>query len=257
MSMQLKQSGALFWQLVRLDIRTRYFNSRLGLILLIAQPLTLLVIYSWVFGELMQLRHTGSEHFSEYLLAGLIAFNALAEVLTRAPSLLLERRELLLNTPLPAVLIPWITVASSVLLESIGVVLLIVWMSLHGANCWLMLLCYLPWLVIRLLWSAIGAVLFSVLGVVVHDLRQAVSAVLGILLLVTPVFYRLEQVPTQWQSILLCNPFTYLIQGYQQALVLVQFDWKAWLSVLISSLVVWGLCWSMAQSLLPKVRYVL
>lgn len=257
MLIPLKQSRALFWQLVRLDLRTRYFNSRLGLILLIAQPLTLLVIYSWVFGELMQLKQAGSEHFSEYLLAGLIAFNALAEVLTRAPSLLLERRELLLNTPLPAVLIPWIAVASSLLIESVSVMLLIVWISLQGTNLWLILLCYLPWLFIRLLWSIIGALLFSVLGVVLHDLRQAISAVLGILLLVTPIFYRLEQVPSQWQTILLCNPLTYLIQGYQQALVLGQFDWKVWLLVLISSWVVWGLCWNMAQSLLPKVRYVL
>ena len=253
----LKHRSTLFWQLVRLDVRTRYVNSRLGLVLLIVQPLVLLVIYSWVFGDLMQLRHPTSEYFSEYLLAGLLAFNALADVLTRAPSLIPERRELLLNTSLPVMLIPWIPVASSLLLEGLSILLLMIWMSRQGVNLLGIVLCYVPWLLIRLLWSSAGAALLSVLGVVIHDLRQVVSAMLGILLLVTPIFYRLEQVPQQWQAILLWNPLTHLIQGYQTALILGQFNLLIWLPVLMISLIVWGACWGMAQHLLPKVRYVL
>ncbi len=255
-----KQWSTLFGQLVYLDLRTRYFNSRLGLAILIAQPLALLVVYSWIFGDLMQLKHQGGQdghYFSEYLLAGLIAFNTLAEVFTRAPNLLLERRELLLNTALPAVLVPWVLVASSLLLEGISIALLIIWMSIQGLNPLWALGCYLPWLVIRLLWSSAGAALLSVLGVVLTDLRQVLSAILGILLLITPIFYRLEQIPSHWQTALLWNPFTYLIQGYQTALVQGEFKVLAWLPVLLASLVVWYLSVSMARRLLPKIRYVL
>lgn len=253
----LRQMSTLFWQLVRLDIRTRYFSSRLGLLLVVAQPLALLMIYSWVFGDLMQLKHSQSEYFSEYLLAGLIVFNALIEVLNRAPSLIPERRELLLNTPLPVFIIPWIPVASSLVLEAISVLMLLVWMSTQDFNPFIALMCYLPWLLIRLLWSSAGAMLLSVLGVVIPDLRQVISPLMGILLLISPIFYRLEQVPTPWQSTLNWNPLTHLVQGYQQALVLGQLNVLQWSKVLIASIIVWVVCWLMAQSLLPKVRYLL
>lgn len=257
MFIMLKQYYPLFWQLVRLDIRTRYFNSRLGLLVIVLQPLVLLVIYTWVFGDLMRLKAHGSQDFSEYLLAGLIVFNALSEVLNRAPTIIQEKRELILNTTLPLLLIIIVPIVSSLVLELISVVLLLIWLVFQGVNPFSALSYYLLWLIVRLLWSSAGIAVLSILGVIIQDLRQVISAILGILLLISPVFYRLEQVPEYWKSTLLWNPLTHLVQGYQAALVLGQFNFLHWIQVLVASLLIWVLCFYMAKSFLPKVRYVL
>ena len=115
-------SSALFWQLLQRELKERYVGTALGITWLIIPPLAMLLVYSLVFGEVLQLRlhtETNSTQFALALLTGLAAFNALAEVLTRAPNLLIERRDLLLNSALPAALLPLIPVGVSLVLENI------------------------------------------------------------------------------------------------------------------------------------------
>ena len=122
----------LLGQLLRRDIQERYHGTALGMAWLLLQPLALLLVYTLVFGEILQVRqgiaHEKVSHFAFYLLAGLGMFNALADVLVRAPLLLTEKRDWLLHSSLPAYLLPLVPVGTSILLESLLVGLLLLGM---------------------------------------------------------------------------------------------------------------------------------
>ena len=111
------------------DLKERYIGTSLGKLWLIFQPLFLLLIYTLVFSKILHVRFSDSLEtsiFAFYLMAGLIAFNGFSESLTRAVNSLNSNRNLLLNTPLPAWVLPIIPVVSSIAIELISVVLLVI-----------------------------------------------------------------------------------------------------------------------------------
>lgn len=247
-------------QLMRRDVQERYTGTALGAFWLVAQPLFMLLVYALVFGEVLQLR-TGVAHdsgqFAVWLFAGLMAFNGLAEVLARAPTLLTERRELLLNTPLPPAILPLLPVGTSLVLELISVSLLMVWLLLQGEAQWFALLCYLPFLFLRLLLSLAGAYLLAILGVFLRDLRQLMPPLLTVLLLVSPIVYPLEIVPVQWLGWFEWNPLAHLVAGYRAALLEGRFLWEPFLLLAVFAGSLLALAAWLSQRLMAQVRYVL
>lgn len=251
---------SLLWQLVRRDVQERYTGTVLGVAWLVVQPLFLLLVYALVFGDILQLRfgaQTGSGQFTAYLFTGLIAFNALAEVVTRAPSLLTERRDLLLNSSLPPALLPLLPVASSLLLEWLSLGLLLLWRCVHGQCQVEGMVFLLPFVIVRVLLSLSLAYALAVLGVFLRDLRQMMPPLLGVLLLLSAIVYPPEIVPERFQPWLLLNPLAQLVQGYRDALLEGRFHTEIWLALTLLTaplLVVSG--W-LFRKLMPRARYVL
>lgn len=255
-----KGSSALLWQLLQCELKERYVGTVLGMAWLIIPPLAMLLVYSLVFGEVLQLRlhtETNSTQFALYLLTGLAAFNALAEVLTRAPNLLTERRDLLLNSALPAHLLPLLPVGISLILESIAVSLVLVVTIFIQQFHWQAFFYYLPFLGLRLAFTTAFAYLLAALGVFLRDLRQLMPPLLNVLLLTAPIVYPLSAVPDTWQAWYQWHPLSALVEGYRAALLTGQFrsDYFVGLSLLIALFLPLSL--HSFHSLLPRARYVL
>lgn len=250
----------LLGQLLRQDLRERYAGTVLGVFWLLAQPLFMLLVYAVVFGEILQLRlgaATDSAQFTAWLFTGLTAFNALAEVLTRAPVLLTERRELLLNSSLPPALLPLLPVGASLVLEGLSVGLLLLWLGLQGQLQPLGVVFYLPFLLLRVVFSLAFAYGLAVLGVFLRDLRQMMPPLLTVLLLVSPIVYPLTVVPETFQAWFEWNPLAQLVQGYRAALLEGQFLWQPFLVLLLLASGLLGAALWLFQRLLWRARYVL
>lgn len=251
----------LLGQLLRRDIQERYHGTALGMAWLLLQPLALLLVYTLVFGEILQVRqgiaHEKVSHFAFYLLAGLGMFNALADVLVRAPLLLTEKRDWLLHSSLPAYLLPLVPVGTSILLESLLVGLLLLGMLFTGQVYWQSLLFYPPFLVARVLLSSALAYLLAVLGVFLRDLRQIIAPLLTVLLLISPILYPPEQIPAHLQAWLAWNPLLYLVEGYRAALLEGVFKADYCLALCLVAGLGLGMALWLFQSLLPRARYVL
>lgn len=250
----------LLWQLLYNDLRERYIGTSLGVFWLFVPPLIMLLVYGVVFGEILQLR-TATNHnpmqFAAWLFAGLTVFNAFAEVFNRAPTLLTERRELLLNTPLPAMLLPLIPVGASLVLELLAVGLLLLYLG--GSGQWqpLAIIFYLPFLIVRLLFSLAFAYALAVFGVFLRDLRQLMPALLSVLLLVSAIVYPLSTVPAHWQGWFGWNPLAQLVAGYRAALLEGVFLWQPFVVLLLfASALLLSVLW-LFQHLWQRARYVL
>lgn len=247
-------------QLLRRDLQERYAGTALGIFWLIVQPLFMLLVYALVFGEILQMR-TGIPHdsgqFGVWLFAGLLAFNGLADVLTRAPAILTERRDVLLNTPLSPAIPPLLPVGTSLVLELVSVALLMTWLLWQGQAHWLALPFYLPFLLLRLLLSLAFAYLLALLGVFLRDLRQLMPPLLTIVLLVSPIVYPLEIVPHPWQGWFEWNPLAHLVAGYRAALLDGSFLWEPFLLLLALATGLLVLAAWLLQKMMVQVRYVL
>ena len=257
---ELRSHLTLIYQLFRRDLSERYQGTILGFAWLLVQPLFMLGLYTLVFSEVLQVRfnaQASNTNFALYVFTGLLAFNALSEVLTRSTNVITERRDLLLNTALPSWVLPIVPVAVSVALELLSCLVLVaaLWLT-HTFNP-LGFVFYLPFLLIRIVFSLAAAYSLAVLGVFLRDLRQLVPAILTMLLFVSPILYPLELIPESLRPLYSWNPLAQLVEAYRAAWLQGQLDMARLVGLLVLSSGLLAAAILLFQSLMPRARYVL
>jgi lipopolysaccharide transport system permease protein len=205
----------LLLELVKREFSGRYRGSFGGVAWSFAQPLFLLAVYTLAFGVILRMRWGfagGTGDYALMVFAGLIVFNAFAECLTTAPSLITSNANYVKKVVFPLELLPWVTAVTATGHALVGIA---VWFAgyavLYGAPhpaaalFPLVLICLFP-LLLGVGW------LLSALGVVVRDIGQLAALVSHALLFLTPIFYGIDAVPPLVQNILLANPLTFVVE---------------------------------------------
>jgi len=206
------------------DIRARYRGSMLGIAWAFLNPLMLLSVYVALYVFILRVRLPAGRPASalEYTLvifAGLIPWFGFSESISTSLSSIVSNPSLIHNTSFPAPILPVKAVLSSMVGQAVGLTLLLGLLAAtdHASIHWL----FLPVaLAAQLLLSlGLGWVL-AVLNVFVRDLGQAVSHVLMVLMLISPIAYTREFLdPSPFRLVLDLNPLSYLINLYRDPLV--------------------------------------
>lgn len=203
----------LIWQFARKDFVLRYRGTWLGIGWSLLAPLVMLTIYTLVFQHVFKsrwpsARSDGSVDFALHLFAGLLVFNWAAELLNRAPRLILEQPNLVTKVVFPLPVLAW----SALLSASFHLVpgLLIWWLGCWWSGYWpvwswlampLALLALVPWL-LALVW------LLSSVGVYLRDVSMVVGLGVSGLIFLTPIFYPVQALPEWLQPVAFMNPLT-------------------------------------------------
>ena len=190
-------------------------------------------------------------------MAGLIAFNGFSESLSRSANLLSNNRNLLLNTPLSAWILPIIPVLSSMVIEIISVILLLIFFAVieSSLSSWLWL--YPALLLVRLFLSLAGSYLISILSVFFKDIGQALPMLLTVLLFISAILYPLEIVPEAYQPLFFWNVMSHLVEAYRTVLLGGELHWQAITALLFISSVLLAGAISLFQKLINQARLVL
>jgi len=246
----LRRNGFVLTQLIKRDFTLRYRGSVGGILWSVISPLLLLAVYTFMFGVVFQSRWGNlppeKGTFSMLLYAGMIVHGIFAEVVARAPTLILNQPGYVKKIIFPLEILPLVAVANALIGAGIGFSLLIVFNLLLGGGLHPTLL-LLPLVILPYAVLLTGLVLFlSALGVFIRDLTHAIGFVIAISIFITPVFYPLTAVPEPYRPLLYLNPLTFVVE---QGRALVLFgdlpDWGGLaLYAAISILVLWaGLSW--------------
>jgi ABC-type polysaccharide/polyol phosphate export permease len=208
--------------LVRRDLKTRYAQTIVGFGWTVLQPLILLLLYTFVFSVILQVKfraggNTGE--FALYLTSAMFPFLALSEGVQRASTSLSENRSLLDKVLFPAEVLPAVSVVSATISEIIGLTLLIgltVLMDVRLSG-WIVLL---PLLVLlRVVFTMGLAWLVSVLNVFFTDIGQSLGILFTAWMFLTPIFYPVELVPDGLTWALQINPLYHLVSAYRAVLL--------------------------------------
>ena len=208
--------------MVRRDTLLRIRGTFLGPVWLIAQPLFLLLVYSFVFSGILKISFrpgAGTSDFALYLFAALVPFSALQEGLQRASNSLVENRDLLLKTQMPAIVFPAVMTLGTLVQELIGLAILLVvaWVMGYPPGGALLMLPLL--IALRLLITFVAAPLLAVLSVFIRDIGQALPLIMTALFFTTPIIYPLEMIPERFRFLIELNPLTGLVQAYRSVIL--------------------------------------
>jgi lipopolysaccharide transport system permease protein len=214
----------LLFQTTRNDIRARYAGSILGLAWLLIYPFLFLGAYALIYLFIFKIRF-GLFNSNEYVVlifCGLIPFLGFAEALGLGVPSVIVNTNLIKNTLFPIDLIPVKAVITGQCTQVVGTGLLLIAIGIVGKfTLWSFLL---PLIWLSQLLFTIGLVwILSSLNVFLRDLQNIIALLILMLMMVSPIAYTADMVPSNLRPLLGLNPLYYMIVCYQDSLMLGQF----------------------------------
>ena len=214
----------LIKQLAWREIVGRYRGSILGMLWPFIIPILMLGIYTFVFSVVFKAKWNidGEEDkaaFALLLYSGLIIHGLLAEVLNRAPNMILGNASFVKKVVFPLEILPVVSLVAAIFHCAIGIiVLLLAAVAINGSLPWTAI--YIPFVLLPLITLALGlAWILSALGVFIRDISQTMGIITTILLFTSTVFFPLSALPEKYHLIILANPLTFIIEQLREILI--------------------------------------
>ena len=236
----------LILQMTKREVIGRYKGSVMGLLWSFLNPIFMLAIYTFVFSVVFKARWgVGEEEtkaqFAIILFVGLIMHGLLAEVLNRAPGLILSNVNYVKKVVFPLEILPVIAMGAALFhtLASL-VVLSVALIVFHGAIPWTAI--FLPLIALPLVLLTLGLAWFlASIGVFLRDVGQTIGLITTVLMFVSPVFFPITSLPEFYRPFVMANPLTFIIE--QSRAVLIWGNTPNWLGLVVYSLVSIVVAW--------------
>lgn len=214
--------------LVQRDLEARYKGSILGNLWPLLNQLAQLLIYTYVFSIVLQVKlsiagmpEDSKLTFGLWLFAGLIPWFAFINGLTQAATSVIGQTNLVKKVVFPLELLPLVPILSAFIESTFGLAVLIIFVGfsyqdLHQ-TLWLLPMIWVP----QLLLTAGLGYLTAALTVFLRDIPQTLGVILNLWFYVTPIVYPASKIPQEWRVwVFWLNPVTAIAESYRD-LVLV------------------------------------
>jgi lipopolysaccharide transport system permease protein len=214
----------LIAQMTRREVMGRYKGSALGLAWSFFNPIFMLAVYTFVFSEVFKARWGVSEEetktqFAVVLFAGMIVHGLFAEVLNRAPGLVLGNANYVKKVVFPLEILPIVSMGGALFHSFISLgVLLVAFLIFNGYLPWTAV--FIPLVLLPLIILTLGlAWVLSSLGVFLRDVGQIIGIITTVMMFLSPVFYPVTALPEEFRPWLMANPLTFIIEQAREVLI--------------------------------------
>ena len=211
----IHRNRTLILRLARRETEARFRGSFLGIVWVAIVPVTMLLVYSVVFGSILKSswrapegNEVGQFSFPMLLFIGLTIFGILAETINRSPSLIMENPSYVKKVSFPLEILPVVALLSTLINAGISfLIFMIFYLFLYGLPPYTIV--YLPFVILPFIILCLGISYFlASLGVFLRDLKHITGPLTTVILFLSPVFYSAQTLPEQYRYLLYINPIT-------------------------------------------------
>ena len=221
----------LLLELTRREIVGKYKGSWLGSLWTIVNPLSLLAVYTFVFGVVMKVRwgtgpNAGHGTFALVLFVGMMVHTLFSECVSKAPSLILDNATFVKKVVFPLEILPVASVLAALFHLFVGLLVFLVALEIITGSVPLTAPLF-PLTLLPAVFFTLGlSWIFASIGVYFRDMGQFVSLIVILFLFLSPVFYPVASLPADFQSLIALNPLTMPIENGRRVLIEGQLpDW--------------------------------
>ena len=217
----------LIGRMTRREVVGRYKGSFLGLGWSFLNPLLMLAVYTFVFSVVFRSRWGIAENgveeskamFAVVLFIGMIVYGLFAEILNRAPSLIVGNVNYVKKVVFPLEILPVVAAGAALFHALVSLtVWLLAYTLLIGVPHWHVL--FLPLVLFPLLLLALGLAWFlASLGVFLRDVGQTVTIITTMMMFLAPVFFPVKNLPLEFQPLIMANPLPFIIEQARNILI--------------------------------------
>jgi len=200
------------------DIKVRYKQTILGFSWVILQPLVNTLVFTFLFGNLLNVDSNGLP-YPIFAFVAILPWNYFASSLSRSSTTLVGSANLISKVFFPRMVIPMSGVISGLVDFAVSLIVLVVMMIVYNITPTLNTL-YLPLFLILAMATALGFGLWlSALNVRFRDINQIVPFLIEIWKYITPVIYASTLIPEKYRFLMGFNPMTGVVEGFRWALL--------------------------------------
>lgn len=212
--------------LVRRDLEARYKGSVLGNLWPLLNQLSQLLIYTYVFAIVLQVKLSlkgvpaNNLTFGLWLFAGLLPWIAFTTGLIQASTSVTAQPNLVKKVVFPLALLPIVPILAAFIESSFGLIALIILFAIssHTFHPTLALL-PLVWLPQLMLTAGLGYLLAG-LTVFVRDIPQTLTVILNLWFYLTPIVYPASAIPEKWRIyVFWLNPIAAIAEVYRDLIL--------------------------------------
>jgi len=213
----------LFFFLAWRDVLVRYKQAVFGILWALIRPLSMMLIFTFVFSRVANL-DSGEVPYSLFVLAAMLPWMLFANAVDNASYSLINNPNLITKVYFPRMILPGSTIIVNLVDFFIAFLILILLMFYFGiAPSPAILLMPLFLLLTIILTVGVGFWL-SALNVRFRDFKYLVPYIMQFGLYASPVGYGSKEVPENWLYIYMLNPIVGILEGFRFSLLGV--DWS-------------------------------
>lgn len=210
----------LIWVLAKTDFKLRYHGSVLGYLWALLKPLLTFAVLNFVFSSIFNPRGTGMETYSLQLLVGLMMFYFFAEGTSAGMASLLSKSQLVTKIYVPRWTIILASTINATLIFLMNLVVIVFFFALKGfmpsVASILMFLVFSVFIYILVLSFAL---ITAPLYIKFRDLAMIWEVLLMIVMYGSPIIYPLATLPVKYHTIILLNPFAFIVHFTKESLI--------------------------------------
>jgi ABC-type polysaccharide/polyol phosphate export permease len=205
----------LLRELVKRDFHARFTGSALGIFWAVLQPLSLVILYWFVFTYMFRGPAAGNKNYIDFLIAGLLPWLGLNEGIIRSTTSIVDNAPMVRRLAFRSELLVLVPHASALIFESIALGLFGGFLLIRGLS--LRFVWLLPFALILQFALQVGLGWFLAASYVFfRDLMPILGFVLSVLFYLSPILY---PVAGRFERFFMWNPMTPLVGLFRSAML--------------------------------------
>lgn len=205
------------------EVAVRYKQAALGVLWAVIQPLTTMVIFTFIFNRMANIQSGDGTPYPIFLYVGLLLWQYFSGTLTNASNSMVINSAIIQKVYFPRLIIPAAAAVTGLVDLAFASIVLIGMMFFYGFRPHLIGILISPLLLAIAVLASLGMGLFlASVNIKYRDVRHALPFVIQIMMYVTPVIYpasMLDRHPVVRTLMLWLNPISGVITNARAGLL--------------------------------------
>lgn len=196
----------------------RYKQTAIGVFWAILQPISLMLLFTFIFGVLL---HTTQKNypFTLFYFAGVLPWTFFAGATNFSVTSLSGNFNLVTKIYFPREIIPLSGVAINFIDYLIGLCVYFVLLLAYQVPITWNILWLLPLLAMLVVYTTSVSLLLAALNVYYRDVKLVTIFLIQFLFFATPVIYSIDTVENKWKILLFLNPLTFIVENMRRVTI--------------------------------------
>jgi lipopolysaccharide transport system permease protein len=199
-------------------VKVRYKQSVLGVSWAVLQPLSMMLMFTFLFAYITRVPSDGAP-YALFVYTALLPWNLLSSAVSNATASLVSHSQFVTRVYFPREILPLSYVAAAVFDFAVASTLLAGMILYYRVPLTLNALFALPLLVLLICAATGTAFVFSATNARARDIGVAVPLLMQLWMFATPVIYPLSVVPARFRGLYQLNPMVGVIENFRRVIL--------------------------------------
>ena len=196
----------------------RYKQTVIGVLWAILQPLSLMLLFTFIFGVVLQTTQKNYPYVL-FFYAGVLPWTFFSGAANFSVTSLSGNFNLVTKIYFPREIIPLSGVAINFIDYLVGFMVYVILLLFYQVPLTWNFLWIVPLLAMLVIYTTSISLLLAALNVYYRDVKLASTFLLQFLFFATPVIYSIDSVDNRWKMLLFLNPLTFIVENMRRVTI--------------------------------------